>query len=324
MGASPSNTSVSDITKSISTNILNLLQEAQNKTVVKQDVYGSCDTSIIQLQSREYTDCILDNIDNISDNFTYDGLLDTCSVYTSLCKMNNVDLNSNLNVTIKLKSDATIQSAVKKSIEDSLTQYGGTATSKYIKNITNTTDTITNNIVQNINNATNVTQTVKLKNTSGNYISIKSSLKIINDVLQKEKIYKENITSIINIISQTSKQKASWYTDFLIVAVILVIIGIIISITMTLKRSSDIGDFFMRMLPTIIWVVLSAMIIIIHYLAKPDYISYFKNEPVDPSKTDKDNKEINKEKFFYFMFGYITVLYILIIIIRRLINKIVY
>ena len=89
MGGTTSST-VDNINSSISNNIMTSIQKSQTNINVQQNISGTCDTEIIQNLSTKYTDCII----GMADKFPSDKVLDICSVYTTMCKMNDIDLNN--------------------------------------------------------------------------------------------------------------------------------------------------------------------------------------------------------------------------------------
>jgi hypothetical protein len=302
-----SSSSISNITNTTSKNILSALQRSQTYVNIQQQITGVCDTDTIQSLSKLYTDCILDNY-NYKD-WTPDDVIEVCSVYTDICKMNNIDMNTVLNITNLVESDTSVKQEVKTAIKNTLSQYGGTKTNKYIDNVTNTSDTITDNILTELSSSLNVIQKIDLNAVSGSFISVKSSQKIINKSLQSNSTFQQNVTSISNIITQTSDNVSNTYIVFLILFGIVALIGIMISIIMTLRRSSDISDFFRRMAPSFIWLILSVLVTVIYILSKPGYVSF----------DDKDgNKKLNKIKFFFSMMGYYVGIFLILIVYKKI------
>lgn len=304
MGNSSSAT-ISNITNTTAKNILSALQRSQTNANIQQQIYGVCDTELVQSLSKQYTDCLLKRFDDWSP----DDLVEICSVYTDICKMNNIDMNSTLNMTNLTQADASVKQEVKQAVHNTLSQYGGTNSDQYINNATDASDTIATNIVSELVNSGDLIQKINLNATSGSFISMDSSINVINKSLQSNDVFQKNVTSISNIISQTADNESNTYVTFLIVLGIIAISGIMISIIMTLKRSSGIDDFFNRMMPSFIWLILSLLVTVIHIIAKPGYVSF----------TDKDgNKQLNKTKLFYVLLGYYVGLFLIIFTIYKI------
>jgi NADH:ubiquinone oxidoreductase subunit 6 (subunit J) len=307
MGNSSSAT-ISNITNTTAKNILSALQRSQTNANVQQQIYGVCDTELVQSLSKQYTDCLL----KYFDYWSPDDLIEICSVYTDICKMSNIDMNSSLNMTNLTQADASIKQEIKQSVSNTLSQYGGNNSDQYISNITDASDTISTKIVEDLVNSGDIIQSINLNATSGNFISMDSSINVINKSLQSIDVFQKNVTSISNIITQTADNSHNTYTIFLILFGIIAISGIMISIIMTLRRSSGIDDFFNRMMPSFIWLILSLLVTVIHIIAKPGYVSF----------TDKDgNKQLNQTKLFYTLFGYYVVLFLIIFTIYKIKQK---
>lgn len=304
---------VSNITKSVAKNILTALQNSQTNVNNEQKIYGKCDTETIQLLSKYYTDCLLKFSDNSKyPKFTDDNVLDICSTYTSMCKMNNIDMNSVLNVTGLTEATEEIKQKTKNAVSNTLSQYGGDGTDKYINSISDSMDIITDSIVSNLNTTNNIRQEINLNAVSGSFISIDTSLNVINNILQSNNTFQDNISKISTIITQTNDNQNNIWISVLIMLGIIVMSIIMIYIIMTLKRSSDVYDFFRRMMPVFIWVILSTVVTIIHILFKPGYVSFI----------DKDNiKQLNKNKLFFVLLGYYISFYIIISVVMYIINK---
>lgn len=308
MGGSSSKQTVENITSNISKSILNALQKSQTSATLRQQVSGKCDTDVIKSISEAYTSCIIDFVDDL----TPDDLLDACSLYTSICTMSDIDLSANLNIDTLTNQNAKVIQEIKTDIGNTLSQYGGSKTDQYIKNITDNVTEVVAEVVQKLKNDKNAQQTIDLNAVQGKFISMKSSLKSISKTIQDNSVMSKNITAIDNIISQTSFNESSIFKTVLYITILIIVTGFLISTVMTLQRSTSLTDFFYRILPVLIYFVLVAIITIIHYLAKPGYVSFY----------DKKGKKIldNKKLFLYLMLYYI-ILGVIIFVITRLISN---
>ena len=300
-----SSATVKNINDSISKNIFTALQQSSNVINAQQQISGKCDTEAIQNLSKNYTKCILENV----DNFSTDEVLDLCSVFTSVCKMSDIDLSSNLNVDMLGEVTDKVKQSTKDAVNNTLSQYGGKKTDQYITNITNSMDSIITNIISELTTNTDLQQTVDLRNYGGEFISFKTSLNVINKSIQDNTVIQENVSNISNIISQTADNQSTIYRSLLIMFLMVAMSGIMISIIMTLRRSSDLGDFLSRMLPYIVWVLLSILVTVIHVLLMPDYTSYY----------DKDGvKNLDNKKLFFTLLGYYLAFYLIIFLVYKI------
>ena len=312
MGNSSSAT-VSNITTDVSKNILKALQTSQTDVSVQQQIVGKCDTNVIQTLSKAYTDCLI----NRYDHWSTDDLIKVCSVYTSLCKMSNIDLDSNLNMTNLTTATDSVKQKVSTAVSNTLSQYGGDESNQYITNITDTMNETTTKIVSQLNSDTNIKQTVDLDAVHGEFISMDTSLDIITKTLQSTESFQSNVIKISNIITQTADNANTAYTTLLILFGIVALAGLLISIIMTLKRSSGMHDFFMRMLPAFTWFILSVLVTVIHILAKPGYVSY---------KDVNGDKHLSRSKLFFALMGYYVGFFLIILIVYKIKqrNKMIY
>ena len=81
---------------------------------------------------------------------------------------------------------------------------------------------------------------------------------------------------------------------------------------MILKRSKDFTDFFYKILPVLVYVVLVTAITIIHILAKPGYVCLYNKY---------GEKIIDKRKLFLYLILYYFILGVVILIVNRITKK---
>jgi hypothetical protein len=308
MGNDPSKQTIENINSSISSNILKALQKSQINSSLQQQVTGKCDSQRIKDLSEGYTQCIVEFI----DEKTPDDLLRDCSIFSEMCRMTDVDLKAIINVKSLTTQDASIIQEIKTNIANTLTQASGPDTDQLVSNINNNISRIVSEIVQELKSNNNISQIVDLDGIKGSYISMNTTLNTISKAVQKDEIISENVTKISNIISQTSINENSLLTTAIYIALMILIAGFLISIIMTLNRSNGIVDFFYKILPFIIFFVIIAIIIIVHVLANPAYITF----------KDKDGKVIiNKQKFLMYMSIYCFVIGVIILIVNKIIKN---
>ena len=305
MGGTTSQT-ISNINTSISKNILNSLQTQQNNINISQKVSGYCDIDKIKQISTDYVNCITDTVKQ-QQWPNDDDLLKICGVITSQCKMNDININSVINLSNISTQENDVKQSVTTAIKNTLSQYGGSEADQYITQATKSVSTTTNNIIQQLTNNETIRQTISTIDGSVSVISLDLSVNIVNNVLQKDSNLQSAVTSISNSISQVEiDNESSIFTTFLIVGCIIIISGIMIKLIMILKRSSSMSDFFNNILPGFIWFILALVTTLLHILKPPKYITY----------QDSDNiTRINKKYLFLFLLAYYTGFAIIIIII---------
>ena len=213
MGGTTSQT-ISNINTSISKNILNSLQKQQNNINISQQVSGYCDTDKIKQISSDYVKCITDT--TIQQQWpNQDDLLKICGVITSQCKMNDININSVINLTNIEKQENVVKQSVTTAIKNTLTQYGGSKADQYITQATKSVSTTTDNIIQQLTSNQSIKQTISTIDGSVSVISLDLSVNIVNNVLQKDSNLQSAVTSISNSISQVEiDNESSIFTTF--------------------------------------------------------------------------------------------------------------
>jgi hypothetical protein len=307
MGNDPSKQTIENINSNISSTILKALQKSQTNSSLQQQVTGKCGVGRIKSLSKGYTDCIV----RLIDKYEPDSVLNICSLYSESCKMNDIDLKAIINVKAIKNQDANSIQEIKTNITNTITQTSGTQIDQLVSNINDNISEVVSIIIQELKTDNNISQELDLDEVKGEYISMKTTLDTISNVVQKNKIISENVSKITNIISQTSLNDNSTIQTMIYTSIVILIAGFLISVIMTLKRSNGISDFFYRILPVIIFFVLASIITIIHVLTKPSYISFKDKDGIDV---------INKQKLLLYMALYYFIIVIIIVIVNKFIT----
>jgi hypothetical protein len=306
MGSSQTKQTIDNINSSISKSILKSLQQYQSDVNIKQGIYAKCSSNDIKTISKGYIDCIIKYIDNNDPDET----LKLCSLYTDVCKVNNVQLSSFIDINILTTQTEQIVQTTKNNIKNSLSQYSsGTSTDQYIKNIVDNTSNIINNINQYIKKNSNLVQTIKLEGGyNANGVSINSVQTIVNNIVQSDTVTSSNVNDIANTISQVNIQgEKSVYNTLLYIIIILIVAYVCITIIMILHRSDDASDFFHHLIPMLIFIIASTTITVILILFKPKFVTF----------NEKNKETLSRKKLFYILAPTYLILGIITIIISK-------
>ena len=107
-------------------------------------------------------------------------------------------------------------------------------------------------------------QNVKIRGiTSTNFMNIMST-NLLTDTTSSTVINKAAVT-----IAQSAEATNKW---ILYIGVILITIFILIFLILIMAKSKDLHDFFIKMLPILIWLLLSVITTVILVLAKPHFV----------------------------------------------------
>ena len=305
------NSIIDNINNAIADNILNSIQEVQKTSKLTQSITGKCDSDTIKILTDGYNNCIFTLIDI---GPVAGDLSEACSPFANLCSMTDISLSSSINIADSSISDANVEQQINTNINNYLQQYNkGGSTDQLIKNINKQSVKNISNILEQLKNSSRVTQTIKLNNFSAKFISLKNSITIITNVLQSDNELQKSISDVSNIITQTSENTDNSYLmNLYIIIGIALVISVILKVTMMMSNSKDYKDFFKKFIPYIGFIIISAIVLGIHLLLKPSYITY----------TNIDGKKyIDNKKFGIFMSVYIGIIFLIFYITNGIINK---
>lgn len=305
------NSIIDNINNAIADNILNSIQEVQKTSKLTQSITGKCDSDTIKILTDGYNNCIFTLIDI---GPVAGDLSEACSPFANLCSMTDISLSSSINIADSSISDTNVEKQINTNINNYLQQYNkGGSTDQLIKNINKQSVKNISNILEQLKNSSRVTQTIKLNNFSAKFISLKNSITIITNVLQSDNDLQKSISDVSNIITQTSENTDNSYLmNLYIIIGIALVISVILKVTMMMSNSKDYKDFFKKFLPYIGFIIISAIVLGIHLLLKPSYITY----------TNIDGKKyIDNKKFGIFMSVYIGIIFLIFYITNGIINK---
>ena len=305
------NSIIDNINNAIADNILNSIQEVQKTSKLTQSITGKCDSDTIKILTDGYNNCIFTLIDI---GPVAGDLSEACSPFANLCSMTDISLSSSINIADSSISDTNVEQQINTNINNYLQQYNkGGSTDQLIKNINKQSVKNISNILEQLKNSSRVTQTIKLNNFSAKFISLKNSITIITNVLQSDNDLQKSISDVSNIITQTSENTDNSYLmNLYIIIGIALVISVILKVTMMMSNSKDYKDFFKKFLPYIGFIIISAIVLGIHLLLKPSYITY----------TNIDGKKyIDNKKFGIFMSVYIGIIFLIFYITNGIINK---
>ena len=310
MGGGGSKQAIDNINNTIAKNILNSMQTVQNTSELNQYILGECSPEVIKAMADGYNKCIFRW--RLDKNYKKYDIAKICSVYTDLCKMNNINMNLAVNIKDISTQKVSVEQEVQSTLSNDLQQYNSAGTNQYIKNITKIVNENVTNIIDKLQTSDITQQTITLNNVSANLISLDSSIQLIHDQLSNISSLQANISDVANIITQTSESSDNTYTIALIIIGILLFIAIMISLIMTMKRSQGIGDFFRQIAPYIVFVVIASLVLVIHLLVKPKYVTYVNTN----GKT-----YISVQKLVPYLLLYYTILGIIIYVVTKIIKK---
>jgi hypothetical protein len=305
------NSIIDNINNAIADNILNSIQEVQKTSKLTQSITGKCDSDTIKILTDGYNNCIFTLIDI---GPAAGDLSEACSPFADLCSMTDISLSSSINIADSSISDANVEQQINTNINNYLQQYNkGGSTDQLIKNINNQSVKNISNILEQLKNSSRVTQTIELNNFSAKFISLKNSITVITNVLQSDNELQKSISDVSNIITQTSDNSDNSYLmNLYIIIGIALVISVILKVTMMMSNSKDYKDFFKKFIPYIGFIIISAIVVGIHLIFKPSYITY----------TNIDGKKyIDNKKFGIFMSVYIGIIFLIFYITNGIINK---
>jgi hypothetical protein len=298
-----STSTINNINNSISDNIVKSIQTVQKNLSENQSLTGKCDPDIIELMSIEYNKCIFDSVVEKDFDSIKDDIVEICSPIISTCKMNNITMNTVVNIRNIQSNLENLKNDIKKTIDNSLNQYSNESTKDEISNLVSLINDNVSNIISDLVEKTKNTQIITLNNVNAQLLSVSNTSNIISSQLKSLKTINDSVTNISNIISQTSDTTNTIFNTAFYLIIIIITCGIIISLISVLQRSDGLKDFFVRISPYLIFVILSSVILATILITKPSYI-YFK---------DNTGKMIlNKIKLAEYFTLYLVILAIII------------
>lgn len=242
--------------------------------------------------------------------FSIDEINDVCSVFGDICYVKNVSLKLAVNAdTIKRQQNDIISKTTTK-LKNDLKQYDkNSGTKQIIETINTQTNTSVVNIINTINKNRVFKQELKLTNVNADIISIKSTGNIIEKELLTNRNLQNSIASISNMITQTSLNTDTLYKNTLLIITFLLVASTIVSLIMILHRSKDLADFLHTIMPYLVFMGFAIVILVVHILAKPRYVTYVDGR----DKDDKDlPRKIDKDKLIKYLTAYYSVIGLII------------
>jgi len=237
-------------------------------------------------------------------NISIDDVNGACSVFGDICYVKNVSLKLAVNVDNIKRQQADITSKTATKLANDLKQYDTNSGTNQIIDLINTeTQVSVVKIVSKIHKNRVFSQALNLTNVSANIMSMKSTGNIVENELLTNTTLQDNITSISNMIAQTSLNTNNLYKNTLLIITFLLTASTIVSVIMTLHRSKDLADFLHTMTPYFIFTGVAVVILVVHILAKPAYVTY---------SDDKGIKQLDKDKLIKYLTVYYSVIGLII------------
>jgi hypothetical protein len=268
-----------NIYNSVSKSIVNSMQIAQSQAYASQSVEISCDDEAVKYVNDQVIECI-NQLNNLGKD--KDIIKKICKPFIE-CNATNISIKSSLNITDIIKQTAVIQSTIKNTTTNNVTQdMNALLTNLFLfsesekQKVSSITDIVSENtqsITQEVYNTFTQQQGLTLTNYQANNITISSVSDIINNSLQNIK----GLSSIVTELSNDIVQKMSAKTDTLstwvasIMFVFLAIFVILFLILFILKRN-DTRDFIQMIIPYALFLIGVFIIVGVHMIVKPSYI----------------------------------------------------
>ena len=298
---------VDSIYKSVSSSIINIMQQAQNQAVNSQNINIQCSDDAVSYMNTEVNRCI----STLTKEQTKDkkSIMKLCKAPIQ-CSASNISMKNSLNITNIVNQKANIQSNISNSLTDNIKQSltgmspdlitsllaNNSKTSQKIQNVTDLTSSNTQNIIQSVQDYVFTSQTLNLYNYSANNVSISNVSDIIINSVQGIATMQDIVNDISNDISSTLNNTQTSLTQW-ITYIFLTGLGIIVMLFLFiyfLKRK-DTRDFVTMIIPYIILLSSIIIIVTIHLTLKPSYILVQNNQVT---------KTIDIGKFIFYCFLY--------------------
>ena len=296
MGNNPSQQAAA-LTTAISQNVVDALQSNSTSQSFNQELINDCSGF------RPQDNCIKDVSDLCKTNNLGSDQCADLARFLCTCSTTNVNMKQIIVVSEKATQDADIKSDIQNSVSSTLSQAAkdsgaaqeaAAASSSVVVAFDRIRQTIYDNI----------SASQKIGNIGGQVagITMDQSINIISDVLQKNTTATSAINTLATTITQSSVNTMNW---IMYVGVIIIILFIVIFLILMLSKSKDLKEFFYKILPVLIWLLLSVITTIILVLAKPHFVCY----------QNAQTKEYEVDKFtlsmyliiFYIVYGIIII-----------------
>lgn len=289
MGSSNSKQIADNLTTSISQNIVNSISNVCQSTDYINSIKATCDAGA-------HGDCVKNCMKiAVNDAGINSGgeLKDLCGSLCG-CLIQDVNFEQIIIITSNTDQEQVLDQAIKSSVKTTLDQYKENSDAD--QTIDNSTKTITKNsakILQSISSSNSAVQVMDIENTTIKGVSFKQTIDVVAKFLQKNDVTQKAINDIAVSMSQKDINTLNWV---IYAGIIMVILFFLIFMIIMLTKSKDLKEFFYKILPVLIFIVVSSIITIIHVLTKPGYVSY-------TMEGEKD-KRIDITKLLMYLFLY--------------------
>jgi hypothetical protein len=310
MGGKTSKQIADNITNNISSTINKTLISVCNNTTVSQSFEGSCLADVINSLTEATNTCNATFAPLVNGTtFTATDLFNQCSVFLNICGAENISFDQTLIWTSDNQVNNTLESMNSNEIKNSLAQFQSSKTDQEIKNLVSNVSSIKNEIAVAIINSVSATQSVTVRGFSIKNVSFKQSTTVITNVLIENKSIADNINNISNIIVQSSQDTSK---TILTVGIIIIALFVLVFLIITMSKSKDLKDFFIKAIPSIIFIITAFLITIMHIALKPAYVTYIDGD---------GNVQLDKSKMILFLSIYYIALIFLIWLIFYIKSK---
>jgi hypothetical protein len=310
MGGQTSKQIADNITNNISSTINKTLISVCNNANVSQSFVGGCSTNDISILTKAANTCI-STLSPLVNNttFTAKDVFNQCSVFLNICSAENISFDQTLIWTSDTQVNNTLESMNSNDIKNSLAQFQSSKTDQEINNLVDNISTIKNEIAVAIINSVSAQQSVTVDAFSIKNVSFKQSTTVITNVLIKNKSIADNINKISNIIVQSSQDTSN---TILTVGIIIIALFVLVFLIITMSKSKDLKDFFIKAIPSFIFIITAFLITIMHIALKPAYVTYIDGD---------GNVQLDKSKMILFLSIYYIALIFLIWLIFYIKSK---
>ena len=298
MGQANSQQTAENMTKSVASSIIKSLQSLTTQSIIDQSIYGTCSTEVSKQQGDDALTCML----NFADKYSESELRALCSILMT-CSSSDIDFTQYVYISDVSDQTADLKSSIENDAETALKQFSQNSnTDQLIKEATTVISDNKTKIVSDIINNINASQSIELHNYSVKGVTFDQSVNVTTKNIQSITEVQDSINKIAVSVTQSSINTTNTivFVVFIILAIFLVIFGIVL-----LGKSKDLKDFFHKLLPFLVWFIMSSLVTVIHILTKPEYVSY-----TMPNETEKhiDVPKLLMWLFIYYM-GFAMIIY---------------
>lgn len=268
-----------NIYKSVSNSVLNSMQLAQSQAYASQSIEISCDDEAVKYVNDQVIECI-NQLNELGKD--KDIIKKLCKPFIE-CNATNISLKSSLNITDIISQTAIIQSTIKNSMTNNVTQdmsalltnlaLFGESDKQKVSSITDIVSENSQSITQEVYNTFTQQQGLTLTNYQANNITLSSVSDIINNSIQNIK----GVSSIVTELSNDIVQRMSSNTDTLSTWVTSIMFGflaifVILFIILFILKRNDTRDFIQLIMPYALFIIGVFIIVGVHMIVKPSYI----------------------------------------------------